>query len=859
MRKLSLLIGVALFAGTIFAEETKYDPNRPVCELGQTEAVLQWSTQSPCETKVQFREGGEPCKTWRPAGQEYTPWKETFSVVEDKEAGKTVYHRVRLTGLKPGTRYYYRLYDAEATPTVTETRWGAEKPWSREYAFSTLSPEGYRTMIRVPVKVVYMPNVFNLYTAKSPDGKWAPLPELLSKEQVEKLRAEFELAKRFLFVNNGFRIWHDLQYFVDERPMYWGVMPDDAPAEYKALIQCRSFAGVEFTGPGGGRFSIVDTKNLDKIDTTPVYDGYVGQIENALVRKYDWRTGEWRFMTSGGGTLGIDGWCDGVPGRSQFLGDDIAWLTTHEYHHEIESQTYLSGLDTEFDRVKFDHFSNRFRYQKENGEWDEFAWDCGGKFGEHWSGIATTDRELTDIQWLRYYFGETISVKDADNDNVPDDGPYPFTEEKYGYNPTTPKTDGVLDDFTKIRGSIWSGGAMSPWYSREVSNIPLPKADTPDSDGDGIYDIDDPLPTIPYQPKIWALTAEVDGDPSEWENIPYIGNKTVDETTWTYKQGHDDSFYFALLSVKGPFREINIMLDGEADGIYNGYQGFGRSLDLYELHIAPEGETLKVNCRSLGKGFTYAVKKVDDTFFVEFSIENRGESTWFWQGGGREIGNVVTLRLNNLAQYTLGDGYQPVYCFMERLSGVKKCPVATPAPLTAEEASVALDFSKNPDLSGFEFTEADWEIKDGTLNLKEDLDPEASCYLLIPGFTGNGDFTVFMEFEAEQDGVLGAFAKDTKHIDPGQDSIGFVGGYGNEVGKIRLINAGEVTDERVQLTPGKHTMQFQRAGNYFFLFFDNENVGWYRETSARGAHRLGVVGIPESKIKIHKLFVKGEK
>ena len=52
----------------------KADPARPVCELGRDMVTLQWYTRVPCETKVQLREGGSPCKTPQPEGQEYTPW-----------------------------------------------------------------------------------------------------------------------------------------------------------------------------------------------------------------------------------------------------------------------------------------------------------------------------------------------------------------------------------------------------------------------------------------------------------------------------------------------------------------------------------------------------------------------------------------------------------------------------------------------------------------------------------------------------------------------------------------------------------------------------------------------------------------
>ena len=142
-------------------------------------------------------------------------------------------------------------------------------------------------------------------------------------------------------------------------------------------------------------------------------------------------------------------------------------------------------------------------------------------------------------------------------------------------------------------------------------------------------------------------------------------------------------------------------LDGEADGIYNGFEGFGRSKDLYEIHIDLDRNTQEPQVRysSLGKGFESKAKKEGNKVTIEFSIENRGDSTWFWQGAGREIGNAVTLRLPNKAQYTLGDGYQPTYCFMEPLQGTQTCPVTPNPPITEQEADVSIDFSKNPDVA----------------------------------------------------------------------------------------------------------------------------------------------------------------
>ena len=55
MRKFLIVpVIIAAISFTIQAEETKFDPTRPVSMLGQTEFTLQWSTPEPCQTKFKL-------------------------------------------------------------------------------------------------------------------------------------------------------------------------------------------------------------------------------------------------------------------------------------------------------------------------------------------------------------------------------------------------------------------------------------------------------------------------------------------------------------------------------------------------------------------------------------------------------------------------------------------------------------------------------------------------------------------------------------------------------------------------------------------------------------------------------------
>ena len=117
----AICIAQIFVASLAIAENTIYDPTRPVSMLGQKEFEVQWYTPSACATRLMLREGGEPCNTWKPEGEWEDVWKDEVRVVEGGTTGN--WHRLTVTGLNPCTRYYYRLYDEGTEPTVEEARW----------------------------------------------------------------------------------------------------------------------------------------------------------------------------------------------------------------------------------------------------------------------------------------------------------------------------------------------------------------------------------------------------------------------------------------------------------------------------------------------------------------------------------------------------------------------------------------------------------------------------------------------------------------------------------------------------------------------------------------------------------------
>ena len=218
-----------------------YDPMRPVMEIGRDYVVLQYYTRTPTETRVQIRQSNLPMTAWRPEGKRADPWQGAGVRIVNGEPGKRTYHRLRITGLQPGKRYYYRIYDPDLKPTLEERKWGASPPWRREYAVATLAPQGYKTIVRLPVKVLLMPNVVSVASAYQDPNNPAPPPQPMSEAELARIREEYAIAARYFWVNSGMRFWVDFQIFIDDRWQRWGEEPPQAQGFYKGLPVCRSY------------------------------------------------------------------------------------------------------------------------------------------------------------------------------------------------------------------------------------------------------------------------------------------------------------------------------------------------------------------------------------------------------------------------------------------------------------------------------------------------------------------------------------------------------------------------------------------------------------------------------------------
>lgn len=836
------------------------DPLRPVTRIARDSFTLQYFTRTPAATIVEVREGEIPQAAYT-GNQKVDRWS-AVKLVQNAAGeivgtpriattlqqgrvfigptGKRTLHTITVGGLNPGKRYFYRIYDPGATPTGPERRWGAERPWRREYAVSTQAGKREKTILHLPVKVLLMPNVVNVES-----GVDAPFPPKMSAADIQKLRDDYATSTRFLWVASGMRLWVDYHIQVDERWLRWGPEPANATGPYKGLPVSRSYPGVDFAAPGGGDFTIFDPKDPLTTKRSPIVEArpYSAQVEQAFPRRWNKETKRWDFYTSGGGTLGLDSFPEGIPGRSQYLGGgDTAWLATHEVHHQLESHGTFSLSDREDDRIVFDHPAPRKRVIAPNGTVTENAWSTNGRHGEHWDVIGFWDRQLTDAQWLRMFFGYTTTTKDGDEDGFPDADPrLPLDEKRFGSNISKPRSDGRMNDLEKAMLSNWAPGPLQATWIRPPDQAVRPAPLKADSDGDGIPDVEDAYPLHPWTPLIMPQRAAIDGDPSEWADVAPAAQFEKGGLKFTFKQSHDEQAYYGYYEVHGPWRRIDGTFDGEGNGVYSeegvlGFQvtdaGDGKVTTRPAFGGAPG---LKIASRRLPNGGTA----------IEFSLPNRGEGPWYWNGGGREIGVAINVWDREMRGYSAYEPYRLFYARMVEAHGEEALP---PNPPSAPVVGAPGVQTFRPGDVGVSL-EGGWKLVNGAWRHSGD-----ESALVVSGLKAS-DFDLFAVVEARADAILGAFPPGIA-MNAGQGYIGFVGGYSNTVTRLRLFGQ-ERGDASVVMTPGRHTLQLSRRSGEVWMLFDGKPVLYTADSNPKAViDRLAVLGGYGGAQVVHEIRVR---
>jgi hypothetical protein len=316
----------------------------------------------------------------------------------------------------------------------------------------------------------------------------------MPKDDIELYRKAFAESQLFYWCNSSMRYWLDFHLYVDETMYRAGRERPDCPELMKLPPMNHGESFKKLIAAAGREKEI-----------------YVGQALCEAIRNWNDGAKRWDYAGSGGGTYGVE-WP--TPGRSHFLGgSDVAWLMTHEYKHQFESQHGHSGLDTEDDRDVFCHFSPQY---------PGWSWCTAYDHGEHWDGIAWQLRRLTAAQYFRNLYGEIVTAADADEDGIPDDDPrLPLDEKRFGSSPKKVDTDGDgLDDMGEVLASRWVNALNADIRKRVPGKWCRPDPNNPDSDGDGIPDGKDKYPLYPFKTEIRGGTVKVNGDPAKWKEKP---------------------------------------------------------------------------------------------------------------------------------------------------------------------------------------------------------------------------------------------------------------------------------------------------------------------------------------------------
>ena len=798
------------------------DPERVVSSISRTGFSLEYATSKPCETKVEVRPGESLAILNHGAPPD-------CRVVS---GGSGVWHSANVSGLKPGKRYYYRFYDPGATPTSIETQWGAEAPWSREYAVSTEAPVGRKTIIHLPVKVLFMPNVVNAESAVQPDGSLAPEPPKITPEQLSLIENEFRVASRVFWCNSGMRLWVDFKVFVDDRWQRWGPPAGGAAPFFQNLPPCRSYGGKDYVDPGGGAFTFVDTHDLTKASTVPVNDGYACQIEMAWPRRWDPVLRKWNFYVSGGGTLGVDELPRGIPARSQFLaGGDTAWLAEHEFHHQLESLGTFCFGNSEDDRIVFDHPSPRHRNRRGDGTYDEQDWTTTGPHGEQWDVMRYWDRQVSDCQWLRFGFGTTETVADKDGDGFPDDDSrLPLDAKRFNafagissfesacawdwvLVPLQPSwlkdRSGILPmDAVGRSSDIWQGGLVEVSVGRNFRT------------GVSVWT------TSPIEPAgVLPFRGPGDANPSAWLPIPEAGHISHPDMGVIYKHGYDEAGYYGLIVAKGQVGHIDIDLDGEGKGVFTPPGALGFSITSLKPSAGQAGpEVLPVSVKPTFGGIQNrtpwltwnAARKEDGTLVFEFKIPNGGDGPWFWQGAGHKIGVAINAYDTDGRGYSMGEPYRLYYSRMVETRGRELRP-AVPAALSADTVVLKPGdkaFALSP---GWSLAEA------GSYHHEGDAGT-----LIIAGRKAV-DFDLVVDVQATGEFGIGAYAPQTPRPDPDRDYTAVLNG---DLATLH-VNGVAADAEPFHSPPDFHKVELRRRNGGIWLLVNDKVVAYALDKNPR--------------------------
>ncbi len=326
-------------------------------------------------------------------------------------------------------------------------------------------------------------NVFHDFDARDKKLK-------LTRRELEDIRARFPIAEDWEIIRVQRELMKGVRFFLINSRFNLNL---NLETQIHSEFTLRS----EITKGDAPYFTVKDDLYGDERNLAQAgsYDGLI-HIER-LFRLNE--NGELTAVRGGGGftwgvddemkTAGISVWAM----TSLDHPSNNFWLFVHEFHHQLDRMFELSGHPEYW----FNHFG------KPEG--------TAGPFGEHFDGNAWILRTWPSEFFADLKFGERRAFIDSDSDGLPDYEPaLSFDEKWFGSLPTKQDSDGDrLSDTEEALLFEW----VEPGLGERVSSdFVLPNPLSPDTDGDGRMDSEDPLPLFPVSPAIpqsdgWMLSA----------------------------------------------------------------------------------------------------------------------------------------------------------------------------------------------------------------------------------------------------------------------------------------------------------------------------------------------------------------
>jgi len=484
----------ALASGTAAPSAKPYHVRaRPA---GPNSIVVLWETSRAELGTVWFRPYAPEAALPPSAEPPISGWR---AVREDAPRAE---HRVTLRGLKPSTRYAYRV--------------GNSTPESGELIEATAPARGTTQFARLPVLVV----VYTPITYRDAQTPPANLPSELTAQDLAAIRQHMAQVRQFYWRNSGASLDLQISYAYLHRPM---TADDDhvEPVFEKDFQEAAAQLGrkpEDFTG----------------VIFLYGWDEYADPAKRSTL---------YRGQGFGGLTYGVD-----APWRYKSIphswihfhhNANITWTVTHEYHHQLDSLFDASG-----------HPEYPFNHPDPH--------EPIGVFGEHFDVNAFILRSWPRPEWGSLKWGSLVVAPDADNDGLPDRADVPIDERSFGSSPHLADTD--HDGLSDLREMMATSGIYVGLDEEQMGPIIRPAPRNPDADGDGIPDGRDPYPLYPANPNRPKATPRIDGvlSPGEWP--AFASGHRGELSVSTYMAWDDGHLYFAARAS----RPVTLHLDVDA-------------------------------------------------------------------------------------------------------------------------------------------------------------------------------------------------------------------------------------------------------------------------------------------------------